>query len=119
MSNVRYVYRRGKKFEIETLDTGPPTKKRQRREETFVQVPLQWASKALAATNSKKAMVCVYLLYCAWRKKSSTFALPNGALAEFGVDRWAKYHALRQLEAAGLTVVERRPRQAPIITLTL
>jgi hypothetical protein len=115
--SISYVVQNGRRIEVETLDTGPPTKKRQRREGTFVQVPLQWASKALTATNSKKAMVCVYLLYCAWRKKSDTFALPNGALAEFGVSRKIKYRALRQLEAAGLIVIEHRPRRTPIITL--
>jgi len=117
VSNVHYVYRHGKKIEVETLDTGTATKIRRQRPETFAVVQLQWAAKASAALNSPRTMLLVWLTYQAWRTKSTTFAVPNKALADYGVSRKVKFLALRQLEAAGLIKVKRRPRRHPVVTL--
>jgi hypothetical protein len=113
----RYVNRQGRLIEVETLDTGISTKVRRRRSDAFATVPLQWAAKALAATNSRKAMVAVWLIYRAWQTKSSTFVVPNTALTNYGVTRKVKYLALRQLAAAGLIAVEWRFRKSPVVTL--
>jgi hypothetical protein len=110
------VIRNGRRIEVVTLNPDPAPKRR-RREGTFVQVPLQWASKALIALNSPKAMVLLYLLYKAWREKSNTVTLPNSALADYGVGRKIKYRALREMEVEGLIAVRRAPRKAPVVTL--
>jgi hypothetical protein len=115
---VHYVYAHGRKIAVEILDTDKPsTKVRRRRPETFANVPLQWAAKALAATNTRKAMVCVWLIYQAWRTKSPTFVVANRALADCGITPKVKIAALRQLEEAGLIIVEWRPRKSPVVTL--
>jgi DNA-binding FadR family transcriptional regulator len=43
--------------------------------------------------------------------------MSNEALAEYGVSRKIKALALRQLEAAGLVAIERRPGKAPLVRL--
>jgi hypothetical protein len=79
-----------------------------KQKEPFVKVPLWWAAAAAKATRTQKALVWVRLLHIAWKAKSLTFPLPNGNLEHDGINRFAKYRALRELEKAGLIVVERR-----------
>jgi hypothetical protein len=93
--------------------------KRKRKVEPFVKVPLWWIAQATKATNTGKALVCIELLYAAWKAKRLTFPLPNGRLAKLGVSRYAKQRALRDLERAGLITVERPLRRTPIVTLVL
>jgi hypothetical protein len=82
-----------------------------------VMLSLAWVAKAAFATNCPKAMVWVWLVYRAWQTKNQTVAVPNGALAKYGVSRKVKSLALRQLEASGLITIERRTRKTPIVTL--
>ena len=83
----------------------------------FVKVPLWFAVEAARATKTPKALVWLRLLHMAWKANSSTFPLPNGKLESEGVSRFAKYRALRELEAAGLIVVERRHGKAPLVSI--
>jgi hypothetical protein len=100
------------------LEAAAPLK-RKRKIEPFVKVPLWWIAQATKATNTGKALVCVELLYAAWKAKRLTFPLPNGRLAKLGVTRETKRRALRDLERAGLIVVERPARKTPVVTLIL
>ena len=43
-------------------------------------------------------------------------SLTNYRLRQYGVDRAGKWRALRKLEAAGVIAIERRGREAPLIT---
>ena len=43
-------------------------------------------------------------------------SLTNHHLRQYGVDRAGKWRALRKLEAAGVIAIERRGREAPLIT---
>jgi len=79
-------------------------------------VPLDWLQRA-AQLSGKSLHVGVVLWYLAGLRKASTVSLPNGVLAEFGVDRHAKYHGLESLEKAGLVSVVRRTGRNPVITL--
>ena len=90
-----------------------------RKKAAFVQVPVWWAEAAARATRTPSFLVCVELLFRAWKTKSMTFALPNGRLAKNGVSREVKRRVLRDLEAAGLIVVDRRHGKTPRITLVL
>lgn len=83
----------------------------------YVMLPLAWAAKAAAATNTPKAMVWLWLMHRARQTGSAAVTMPNGALAKFGISRRVKSLALEQLEAAGLIAVERRPRKTPIVTV--
>jgi hypothetical protein len=86
----------------------------------FVKVPLWWAEAAAkATTGGATALVLIYLLHASWKARSTTFPLPNGYLARCGASRKIKYRVLRELEAAGLIVVERRVRKTPLVTLVV
>ena len=85
--------------------------------DAFVKVPLWWIREATKATDTPMALVAIELLHTAFRARSSSFTLPNGRLAKWGVSRESKRRALQRLEAAGLILVERRPRKTPKVTL--
>ncbi len=90
-----------------------------KRAEPFALLPLGWAAQAAAATNTRRALVWVWLVQQARRTGCKTVAMSNEALAGYGVSRKMKTLALRQLEKAGLATVERPPGKAPIVTLLL
>ena len=90
---------------------------RRKKTEPFVMVSLTLAGRAAVATDSQKVMVWLWLTYRAWKTRSNKIAVPNGALAEFGVSREIKRRALLQLEAAGLIAVDRKSRKTPEVTL--
>ena len=85
----------------------------------FVKVPLWWAAAAAKATKTPKALVWIRLLHLAWKAKSQTFPLPNKKLGRDGVSREVKRRALRELEAARLITVDRRPGKTPIVTIVV
>jgi hypothetical protein len=99
------------------LEAAAPTKRK--KVAAFVKVPLAWAAKAAAATNTRKAMVWIWLLHRSWERNSHTITVPNGALLKYGVPRETKRRALAELEAAGLIMIERRPRKSPTVKLCL
>jgi hypothetical protein len=90
-----------------------------KRAEPFALLPLGWAAQAAAATNTRRALVWVWLVQQVRRTGSNTVAMSNEALAGYGVSRKMKTLALRQLQEAGLVAVERSPGKAPIVTLLL
>ena len=90
-----------------------------KRAEPFALLPLGWAAQAAAATNTRRALVWVWLVQQARRTGCNTVTTSNEALASYGVSRKMKTLALRQLQEAGLVTVERPPGKAPIVTLLL
>jgi hypothetical protein len=101
---------------LRELEAAAP-KKRKKRVEPFVQVPLWWIEVAANDVSSPKTLVLIELLYAAWKAKSSTFPLPNVRLAKLGVSREIKRRVLRDLERRPVIRVERSPGKTPIITL--
>jgi DNA-binding transcriptional ArsR family regulator len=99
------------------LEAAAPVKRK--RVEPFVKVPRWWMAAACKATDNHKALVCVELLYVAWKAKSLTFPLSNARLEKLGVHRETKRRALRDLEGAGLIPVERQSNKTPIVTVLL
>jgi hypothetical protein len=102
---------------LRELEVAAPVKRR--KTEAFVKVPLWWIARATKATNTGRALVCIELLYAAWKAKRPTFPLPNGRLTKLGINRNTKRRALYDLERAGLITVERPPHKTPIITLVV
>ena len=118
MSNPRYVMAHGKRILVETLDITPRQKKQAaKQQEAYAQVPLLWATEMAKLTKTPRAMVWIILVYLAWKNNSATFVLSNELLRRYGVTRFTKYRALETLEAAGEIGIERRGKQALIITL--
>jgi hypothetical protein len=120
MINPRWVTAHGERILIETLET-PSTQarnaKKSKQQEEFVMVPLQWAAAAAKDTNTRGAMVWIFLLYMAWKTKSPTFPLSNVALVKYGISRYIKLRILAELEAAGRITVQRQNGRATVVTL--
>ena len=90
-----------------------------RSKDPFVKVPLWWAEAAAKATRTPGFLVCIELLRASWKAKSLTFSASNKRLAKAGVSREVKRRVLRDLEAAGLVTIERRPGRSPRVTLVV
>ena len=102
------------------LQHAPPRKRRGKSsKDPFAMVPLWWIEQAARAAETPRAFVLVWLLHLAWRARSMTFPIPNGALAKRGVSRWVKYEVIDALEEAGLVTVDRRHGKTPIVTLVV
>jgi hypothetical protein len=114
---MTYITRHGRSIEIETLANTAVSKVGRPRREPFVQVPLALAARVAAATNNQKMMVWLWLRHQVWKTKRNVVAVPNGAMAEYGISPDVKRAALRQLEAAELITIERRSRKTPIVTM--
>lgn len=97
------------------LEAAAPVKRK--KTELFAMLRLKRAAAAYAAMNCSKAMVWAWLMHQTRKTGKVTVAVPNGALAKWGVSRDVKRDALRQLEAAGLIVVDRPSRKTPTVTL--
>jgi hypothetical protein len=103
------------KRRLAELHAAAPAKRKKIK--PFALIELDVAAKAFAAASCPKAMVWVWLVHQARKVGKKTVAVPNGALAKYGVDRKTKYLALRQYEAVGLLTVEWRARKTPVATL--
>jgi hypothetical protein len=91
--------------------------KKHKKAKAFVIVELDMAANAFQAVNCPKAMVYLWLVHQARKTGKKTVAVPNGALAKYGVSRKVKYTALQQYEKAGVITVEWRSRKTPLATL--
>jgi hypothetical protein len=112
MSERSFVYRHGKRIEVDVVY--PPSRPpRRRRNDTFVMVPLAQAAAITRALDQPKAMVGLVVLYENWANKGKPFTLSNHKLAGYGVGRYSKRHALRKMVAAGLITVEQKRGCAP------
>jgi hypothetical protein len=101
------------------MKTHKRTTKTPKTKDPFVKVPLWWAEQVAAVTKSPGVMVWIWLLYLAWDNGMRPVPLANVKLKRWGVNRETKRRVLDALEKAGLIVIERRPRKAPVVTLTL
>jgi hypothetical protein len=99
------------------LEAAAPAKRK--KAEPFVKVPMWWIEAASKATRSPATLVMIKLLRASWKARRSTFPLPNARLARRGVSRKVKHRVLRDLERAGLIVVDRPARKTPLISLVL
>ena len=97
------------------LPPGQPT--RRRRQDAFVQVPLHLANEFAVATNTRKALVWLVILYEDWKSGGKPFALSNNKLAGFKVTRFMKYRALADLESAGKIRVAQRGKSTSVVTV--
>ena len=90
------------------------------KKDIFVKVPLWWAEAAAKAMHRAGAtLVLIHLLHASWKAKSTTFRLSNSYLERNGVSREIKRRVLRDLEAAGLILVDRKKGRSPVVTLVV
>ena len=88
-----------------------------KKPDRYIKLPLWFASAAAKATNTRKAMVWIWLVWLAFENQSLEFSVPNGRLRQWGD---TKDKAIRELEAAGLIVVTRqRGKTVRVALITL
>ena len=116
MNITRFVYRHGRRIEVETLNPDPVPVRR-RPKPSFVQIPLELAARAAKATGGQRMLAWMLILHRCWKEKTKTVPVTNNMLHEYGIDRKVKVRALRQLETAGLITVEWRDRKSTIVTV--
>ena len=109
------IVRHGRRIEVETVETGVAPRRRLRGH--FIQVPLPWLE-LLEGASGPAYRLALYLAYLNWRGKGAPVTLSNSAVRGVGLERRAKWRALRELERRGLLSVERHPRRSPIVRLT-
>jgi hypothetical protein len=94
----------------------PATAARVKRTDAFAMVPLSWAKRVHeGGAVGVNFLVCIDLIYRAWRAKGKPFVMPNIA----GVHHDMKNRTLRSLEQAGLITIQWQERRSPIITLVV
>jgi hypothetical protein len=98
-----------------TLSRAPP---RHKKSERFLKgpIPLPWLSRA-AQLPGKSLHVSIAVWFLAGLTRNRTVQLSSRVSMTFGVDRHAKYRALRWLEEARLIKVIHRPGCSPRVTL--
>jgi hypothetical protein len=108
---------------LDVPDEQVPTKKvelgtvRRRKEKRYIPaVPLTWFDRACVLPG-KALAVALVLWRLAKVQKTDTVVLTQAALQQHGLGRWAKYEALRALEAAGLISVRRHAKKNPEVTI--
>jgi hypothetical protein len=112
---TRVIVRHGRRIEVETVETRAVAERRLRGH--FIQVPLPWLE-LLQGASGPAYRLALYLSYLNWRAKGVPVTLSNSAARGIGLERRAKWRALRELERRGLLSVERHPSRSPIVRLT-
>src|SRR5262249_54705330 len=103
------------KRRLAELNAAAPAKRK--RVKAFAMVELNTAAKACTAMNCPKAMLWIWLQHQSRKTGKRTVAVPNGALARYGVARETKRRGLKELAAGGLITLKQQPRKTPLVTL--
>jgi len=75
--------------------------------------PLSWFRLVFPVVRGKNELaVALWLYRLRSIRRSRTITVSNGPLAELGIDRFAKYRALRRLAKAGLIRIKSNNRKA-------
>jgi DNA-binding transcriptional ArsR family regulator len=80
-------------------------------------IPLPWLTAATMLSGKAPLAVALAVCFEAGRRKAKEVKLTTAILRRFGVNRKAKYTALKSLEKAGLVRVRREPRRNPVVTI--
>jgi hypothetical protein len=86
----------------------------------FIMVPLHWAEKLATSRSANAYRLAYYLLDEHRRTRGKPIQVSNvGALRGAAIGRYAKWRALRELEALGLIRIEQRHGKSPAATLII
>jgi hypothetical protein len=80
-------------------------------------IPLAWLGRAAKLPGKASLATAIAIMFEVGRRRSQEVVLTTAILKRFGVNRKAKYRALKLLEKAGLISVVRRPRKNPLVAV--
>jgi hypothetical protein len=105
-------------MERAVLSERAATSSRIDRDERVLQGPLPLAWLLIAAKLPGRSLhLAIVLWYAAGLSGSSSIHIGNTLCLRFGLDRNAKYRALRSLELAGVITVKRKRGRSPLVTI--
>ncbi|NRP52386.1 hypothetical protein XMV242_000845 [Marinobacterium sp. xm-v-242] len=79
-------------------------------------IPLEWLMKA-SQLSGQALHVAIAIWFLTGVKNTNSVQLSNKLLSEFGVNRYSKRRALRQLISADLISVEQGRGKSPVVTV--
>ena len=79
-------------------------------------IPIHWLASAKKASPTALS-VGLYLWHLSGLTKKKTFKATNRALPLLGLNRYAKYRGLKELEKSGLIKVKRQNKMSPEVTI--
>ena len=79
-------------------------------------IPIHWLASA-RKTSLTALTVGLYLWHLSGLTKKKTFKATNRALPLLGLNRYAKYRGLKELEKAGLIKVKRQNKNSSEVTI--
>jgi hypothetical protein len=93
--------------------------KRDPPDEPFIGCPLSWFKRVFPVVHGKNELaIALYLYRLSKICGSRTMVISNKRLlAELGIDRYAKYRALRRLAEAGIITLRHEHKRAIQVTL--
>ncbi len=80
-------------------------------------IPLDWLGRAAKLPGKAPLATALAIMFEAGRRRSPVIKLTTAILQRFGVNRKAKYRALKHLQDAGLIAVHQKPRRNPVVTI--
>jgi len=110
-------------FNLDDYQASPEMKGKSRRQKKgFVMVPEAWMERLAKATRVGTIKLGLRLLYASWKSNGAPIKVSNEMATAAGLGRdpkRRKCRALAELEGFGLIAVERRKKQAPVVTRLL
>lgn len=79
-------------------------------------IPIHWLASARKISPTSLT-VGLYLWHLSGLEKKKTFKATNRILKMWGLNRYAKYRGLKELEIAGLIKVKRQNKRNPEVTI--
>lgn len=80
-------------------------------------IPLDWLGRAAKLPGKAPLATALAIMFEVGRRRSQEIILTTAILKRFGVNRKAKYRALKHLQDAGLIAVHQKPRRNPVVTI--
>ena len=115
---TRHITRHGRRFEVETLDTGIGPRLAKRKK--FVVVPLDndWGYRAIT-TAGRGAAIVLYALFVQTTTGRGDVPITAALLRRLGITRKLRWATINRLVRAGLATVRHRGRYCgcPLLTL--
>jgi hypothetical protein len=94
-------------------DPAPSVKRVARTERGHIGCPLLWFKLVFPLVHGKNELaVALWLYRLRAIRRSRTITVTNGPLSELGIDRFAKYRALRRLARARLIIIKSSNRKS-------
>jgi hypothetical protein len=98
--------------DVRTTASRPKAAKVSASRDGHIGCPLSWFRLVFPVVRGKNELaVALWLYRLRSVRHSRTITVSNGPLAEFGIDRFAKYRALRRLAEAGLIRIKSNNRK--------